>query len=674
MDKNIIQFPEDPCGYLFPLSLDTKIREKALPKIAEEEETAESAFPAVGQVTLPEGKWTLLISEVSDELFELMMNWPPGTVVSIESFAPPPNMSLAIQALKHLQIEHFTFAGGSQDQLPLLAELPSLRSLDLSFMTLTTADAAMVVNTFKQLEWLDLSFATIEAGALARFASLTGLRFLDLEQASIEGVELPAISSLAALEYLGLSGCDLGGGLSFLRNLLKLKYLKLSGCSLALKSLAVLSSLKQLQVLDLSHNSLSDPILNELSKLARLEHLNLSWNELQGAELALKGKSRLISLDVAGNEIDDRALTTLLNSAPIENLSISQTSVTERFFAVSPIKNLRYLDISDNDLDETILPDLSACRNLEMLVLSNTKIGLSRLLESTTFPKLRTLVVSRKQEAGSVGPDYSSNEHGFSIKFPSRWRVENHQILAVSAQHPPPGRKRLRRYVPIIASTLTQMRRCSSAVIRVLKQSRPRRALKGFSGRSQRPPERSLSPAASAPFKVDIKRLKGKLYPSWRLSGVRAMVSRVKYHCGRLSAEKTNFLRTKREALICKIQIVAAAKHEGISLQQYVQNSVNLYCPPNPVHWTVLEQPGELTCGALPAVRMVIDQHMRFTPDLPGVTVRVLKYFMMAEHRVFVISSSCAPEEFERRKQLFESTVSSFQLSSLPASFRVIKL
>lgn len=674
MDKKIFQFPENPCGYLFPLNLDTKIREKALPKIAEEDESEETAFTAAGQVTLPEGKWTLLISEVSDELFELMMTWPAGVVVGIESFSPPPNMSLAIQALNHLQIEHLTCAAGSQNLLSLLVELPSLHSLDLSFTTLSAEEATLVANTFGKLEWLDLSFATLEEGALARFASLTALRFLDLEQASFAGGELPVISSFMSLEYLCLNGCDLGRGLPFLGNLLKLKYLKLSGCSLESKSLFVLSPLKQLQVLDLSNNALTDPALNDLSKLPGLEHLNLSWNDFQAAELELSAKSRLISLDVAGNAIADGALITLMQNAPIENLSISQTAVTERFFAGAQLKNLRYLDISDNDLDQTILSGLSACRNLEMLVLANTKVRLNDLLESTTLPRLRTLVISRNQESGSAGPDYSSNEHGFSITFPVHWRIENHQILAVSAQHPLTKSKRLRRYVPVVASMLTQMRRCSARVIRVLKQSRTKIGGKGSSTKLQAPRQRSVASTALAPMMVDVKRLKGKLYPSWRLRGVRAMVSRVKYHCGRVSQEKANFLRTKREALNCKIQIVAAAKHEGISLHQYVQNSVALYCAPNPVRWTVLEPPGELTLSALPSVRMLIDQHMRFTPDLPGVTVRVLKYFMMSEHRVFVISSSCAPEAFERRKQLFESTMSSFRLSRLPASFRVVKL
>jgi hypothetical protein len=119
-----------------------------------------------------------------------------------------------------------------------------------------------MLNKFKTLQVVDLSYNTLTGMIPAQVSSLSGLTTLDLGNNKLMGTIPAQLSSLSALDVLVLGNNKLTGTIP-----------------------AQLSSLSGLTALDLSYNSLLGPIPSSMSSLTALQVLLLNNNAIVGGTI-----------------------------------------------------------------------------------------------------------------------------------------------------------------------------------------------------------------------------------------------------------------------------------------------------------------------------------------------------------------------------------------------------
>ena len=241
---------------------------------------------------------------MSDELWAVEALDLPDTVASLEDLP-------YFTGLHSLSLHH-----GTGLDLSVLSQLPTLRTLDLSGCTLSTAAMNTIV-TLPELTSLNLSgCAVIDINALI---GLQKLEFLDLSNNTIS--DLTALSALQALKELHLTNNPITS-LANLKNCTQLEILYANQCSItriagladhaALKELylannqiadiSVLASCTALQTLDLSFNAVTD--ISIVSELRQLVDLNVSNNQITVFP-AVDADTPLWHVDISHNQIED---------------------------------------------------------------------------------------------------------------------------------------------------------------------------------------------------------------------------------------------------------------------------------------------------------------------------------------------------------------------------------
>lgn len=242
---------------------------------------------------------------MTDELWAIEELDLPDTVASLEDL--PYFTGLRTLALHH--------SSASMD-LSVLAQLPTLRTLDLSGCTLSSAAMSTIVS-LPELTSLNLSgCAVIDINALI---GLQKLEFLDLSNNTIS--DLTALSALQALKELHLTNNPITS-LANLKNCTQLEILYANQCSItriagladhtALKELylannqiadiSALASCTALQTLDLSFNAVTD--ISIVSELRQLVDLNVSNNQITVFP-AVDADTPLWHVDISHNQIED---------------------------------------------------------------------------------------------------------------------------------------------------------------------------------------------------------------------------------------------------------------------------------------------------------------------------------------------------------------------------------
>ena len=198
---------------------------------------------------------------MTDELWAIEELDLPDTVASLEDL--PYFTGLRTLALHH--------SSASMD-LSVLAQLPTLRTLDLSGCTLSSAAMSTIVS-LPELTSLNLSgCAVIDINALI---GLQKLEFLDLSNNTIS--DLTALSALQALKELYLANNQIA-------------------------DISVLASCTALQTLDLSFNAVTD--ISIVSELRQLVDLNVSNNQITVFP-AVDADTPLWHVDISHNQIED---------------------------------------------------------------------------------------------------------------------------------------------------------------------------------------------------------------------------------------------------------------------------------------------------------------------------------------------------------------------------------
>ena len=229
----------------------------------------------------------------------------------------------------------------TDSDLPLLAELPALKQLDLSLTRISdrglralrsapgitelnlyfaeqiTDDGLSAIKAWKHLEHLNVRGTKITDTTLEFLSALNSLQSLDIGYAQITDSGLAHLSSLSNLRRLSIGGNKLAGpGLQFLRELPHLTYLDLGGSQRTDSGLWSIT--------------LTEAGVDAVANISDLKELRLSGSSVSAASLeALKELKHLESLDLDGcKRIGDDAIP-LLSALKLRRLDLHGTGITE---------------------------------------------------------------------------------------------------------------------------------------------------------------------------------------------------------------------------------------------------------------------------------------------------------------------------------------------------------
>ena len=239
---------------------------------------------------------------MSDELWAVEELDLPDTVASLEDLP-------YFTGLHSLSLHH-----GTGLDLSALSQLPTLRTLDLSGCTLSTAAMNTIV-TLSELTSLNLSGC-----AVAEIDALIGLQKLETLDLSNNTVsDLTALSALLALRELNLTNNPITS-LSNLKNCTELETLYAGQC--AITRIAGLADHTKLKTLVLSSNKITD--ISALAGCTAIETLDLSGNSISDISV-VSGFKKLVDLNVSSNQITD--LPQFDADTPLWHVDISHNQI-----------------------------------------------------------------------------------------------------------------------------------------------------------------------------------------------------------------------------------------------------------------------------------------------------------------------------------------------------------
>ena len=239
---------------------------------------------------------------MSDELWAVEELDLPDTVASLEDLP-------YFTGLHSLSLHH-----GTGLDLSVLSQLPTLRALDLSGCTLSTAAMNTIV-TLSELTSLNLSGC-----AVAEIDALIGLQKLETLDLSNNTVsDLTALSALLALRELNLTNNPITS-LSNLKNCTELETLYAGQC--AITRIAGLADHTKLKTLVLSGNKITD--ISALAGCTAIETLDLSGNSISDISV-VSGFKKLVDLNVSSNQITD--LPQFDADTPLWHVDISHNQI-----------------------------------------------------------------------------------------------------------------------------------------------------------------------------------------------------------------------------------------------------------------------------------------------------------------------------------------------------------
>ncbi|XP_019875931.2 chaoptin isoform X2 [Aethina tumida] len=279
-------------------------------------------------------------------------------------------------------LERFDISHNMLSKLPLtsfsMATAMSLCELDLSWNSISSLAHGGVLERFKSLNWLDLSYnrlAQIDAGT---FKGLPKLSSLDLSHNSQLALEENGLS-LQGLEY-------------------SLLHLYLDNVSLT--HIPILPT-PNLVTLSLAFNSLPTVPPEMATNMTSLQDLNLNYNDLTAVPIVTHSLTELRSLTMVANPITFLSNTSLLGVAghlitlDIRNFELNtfEAGAFCKMYSLRTLKINVYKDLKNFNIP-TVLQFNSGLRNLEIHIPNPTDKNLDKELSGEFPPKLRNITFS----------------------------------------------------------------------------------------------------------------------------------------------------------------------------------------------------------------------------------------------------------------------------------------
>lgn len=301
-----------------------------------------------------------------------------------------------------------------------LLNLKFLNYLDLSLNNFEGTQIPEFIGQFKNLWYLNLSYASFTGEVPPHLGNLSNLQYLDLNGFSYNNfgstglqVENPQwLSVFSSLKYLDMGFVRInskeGAWLNAINMIPSLLEIRLHECELQVilvtlsfvnfTSLTVLDisknffnssipnwlfNLTSLTKLDLSSNSFSGSISSEFANLVSLEDLDLSLNGYIGDHIAssLGTLCKLKNLNLAANNLSGDISEFLNNlsvcpSVSLVSLSLNSNQVTGQLpDSIGSLKNLQILDLAYNSFWGSIPSAIGNLSSLKVLYLHSNKMN-----------------------------------------------------------------------------------------------------------------------------------------------------------------------------------------------------------------------------------------------------------------------------------------------------------
>ncbi|XP_073101426.1 receptor-like protein EIX2 [Elaeis guineensis] len=295
------------------------------------------------------------------------------------------------------------------DSLCWLSKIPSLHSLNLSYVNLSkAANWLHEINMLPSLLDLCLSYTDLPvASASILHVNLTSLTMLDLSlNYHLNATKPHWLFNISSLMHLDLYGCGLSDRLLFaIGDLHNLKFLDLSNNQITgeiFQSLgnyshveqlymgwnrisgeipAIIGNLIHLEQLYLSHNEISGEIPDLFGKLHKLRYLALSKNHITGnIQRFIRNQCKLNILQalfLSYNQIGGEIPEILGQLSTLQSLSLASNSftghLTKAHFA--NLTRLDFLDLSNNSFELSLNQDWIPPFNARYIRMDSCHLG-----------------------------------------------------------------------------------------------------------------------------------------------------------------------------------------------------------------------------------------------------------------------------------------------------------
>lgn len=312
----------------------------------------------------------------------------------------------------------------SRETLEMMAELPELRTIDVSFTPGSSAIPLPPIASRKQLRNLKLENHILQPGDVDKIVQCQELAMLEINVDDVSCDELAALDALPKLDFLRISGPLTEEVVASWRHITQLTFLHLDqvdrvsaprladlirrnpnlqqvhlkGANCTVEVCEALKECQELGQLWLAGSKIDDEGLVELRLLPKLGDLDIRGSQVRGT--AFKGTGSfpaLLYVTAGGSQIDDEGALHLSKLAMVHTLDLSHTNITDVGCEHLGRREFTDLLLSNNRITDVGASALNGQR-LDRLDLTGTDASPLPFVSPSRWPKLQMLYLGKRAD------------------------------------------------------------------------------------------------------------------------------------------------------------------------------------------------------------------------------------------------------------------------------------